>query len=305
MRISTNVGIGIDRPRTIAEIVEETRRAADLGLGGAWWAERHTADALTAATVAGLAVPELPLGTAVVTTYPRHPLALASQALTVQAATGNRLTLGIGPGHKQQVEKALGMNFDRPARHVREYLSALMPLLHGESVEFKGEIHHVTGQIRTPGAQPPSVLLAALGPVMLRTAGELADGTVTVWTGVRTVATHVAPLITAAADAAGRPAPKVAVNLPIAVTDDPDGARSWIAEHFGASRSVPSYRALFEREGVGGAEDVVVVGDERHVDKQLRRFADAGATEFIAVPFGSDGQITRTLTVLGDLNKPG
>ncbi|MEV1168100.1 TIGR03564 family F420-dependent LLM class oxidoreductase [Nonomuraea sp. NPDC049784] len=305
MRISTNVGIGIDRPRTMAEIVEETRRAADLGLGGAWWAERHTADALTSATVAGLAVPGLRLGTAVVTTYPRHPLALASQALTVQAATGNRLTLGIGPGHKQQVETALGMNFDRPARHIREYLSALIPLLHGEPVEFDGEFLHVTGQIRTPGAQPPSVLLAALGRVMLRTAGELADGTVTVWTGVRTIAAHIVPLITAAAEAAGRPVPQVVVNLPIAITDDPDGARSWVAEHFGASRRVPSYRALFEREGVGGAEDVVVVGDERQVEKELRRFADAGATEFIAVPFGSEQQITRTLTVLGDLNEHG
>ncbi|MFC5181696.1 TIGR03564 family F420-dependent LLM class oxidoreductase [Actinomadura harenae] len=303
MRISTNVGIGIDRPRTIAEIVEEARRAADLGLGGAWWAERHTADALTSATVAGLAVPGLPLGTAVVTTYPRHPLALASQALTVQAATGNRLTLGIGPGHKHQVETALGMDYDRPAQHSREYLSALVPLLHGEQVEFDGEIHHVSGQIRTPGARPPSVLLAALGPVMLRTAGELADGTVTVWTGVRTVAEHVVPLITASAESAGRPAPKVVVNLPIAVTDDPDGARSWIAEHFGASRRVPRYRALFEREGVGGAEDIAVVGDERQVEKGLRRFADAGATEFIAVPFGPEEQITRTLTALGALNR--
>jgi F420-dependent oxidoreductase-like protein len=300
MRISTNVGIGIDRPRTIAEIVDETRRAADLGLGGAWWAERHTADALTAATVAGLAVPGLPLGTAVVTTYPRHPLALASQTLTVQAATGNRLTLGVGPGHGHQVETALGMSFDRPARHTREYLSALMPLLHGEPVDFKGEVHQVTGRIRTPGARPPSVLLAALGPVMLRTAGELADGTVTVWTGVRAIAAHVVPLITAAA--AGRPAPRVVVNLPIAVTGDPDGARSWVAEHFGASRRVPSYRAMFEREGVGGAEDIVVVGDERQVEQELRRFADAGATEFIAVPFGPEEQITRTLTVLGGLN---
>jgi alkanesulfonate monooxygenase SsuD/methylene tetrahydromethanopterin reductase-like flavin-dependent oxidoreductase (luciferase family) len=110
MRISTNVGVGIDRAKTIAEIVDEVRRAADLGLGAAWWAERHTADALTAATVAGLTVPGIPLGTAVVTTYPRHPLALASQALTVQAATGNRLTLGIGPGHKQRVETMLGMS---------------------------------------------------------------------------------------------------------------------------------------------------------------------------------------------------
>ena len=197
------------------------------------------------------------------------------------------------------------MNFDRPAQHTREYLSALMPLLHGEPVEFDGEFHHVTGRIRTPDARPPSVLLAALGPVMLRTAGELADGTVTVWTGVRTIAAHIAPLITAAADSAGRPTPKVVVNLPIAVTNDPDGARSWIAEHFGASRRVPSYRALFDREGVGGAEDVVVVGDERHVDEELHRFADAGATEFIAVPFGSEEQITRTLTVLGGLNETG
>ncbi|MCW2914592.1 MAG: class F420-dependent oxidoreductase [Actinomycetia bacterium] len=303
MRISTNVGVGIDRPKTIAEIVEEVRRAADLGLGGAWWAERHTADALTAATVAGLAVPELPLGTAVVTTYPRHPLALASQALTVQAATGNRLTLGIGPGHKQRVETTLGMSFDRPALHTREYLSALMPLLHGESVEFSGEIHHVAGQVPTPGAQPPTVLLAALGPVMLRTAGELADGTVTVWTGVRTIATHIAPRITAAADAAGRPAPRVVVNLPIAVTDDPDGARTWIADHFGASSLVPSYRAMFELEGARGGADVVVVGDERHVEKELHRFADAGATEFIAVPFGSPKQVTRTLTFLGNLHQ--
>ncbi len=232
-------------------------------------------------------------------------MALAGQALTVQAATGNRLTLGIGPGHKHQVETALGMSYERPARHTREYLSALMPLLRGEPVRFDGEIHHVAGHIRTPGARPPSVLLAALGPVMLRTAGELADGTVTVWTGVRTVATHIAPLVTAAADAAGRPAPRVVVNLPIAVTDDPGGARAWIAEHFGGSRQVPSYRALFEREGVSGAGDVVIAGDERHVSGELRRFADAGATEFIAVPFGPPEQIARTLTVLGGLNEPG
>jgi F420-dependent oxidoreductase-like protein len=250
MRIGTNVGIEIDGPKAIADIVEEVRRAAELGLGGAWWAERHTADALTAATVAGLAVPELPLGTAVVTTYPRHPLVLASHALSVQAAVGNRLTLGVGPGHKERVESVFGVRFDRPARHTREYLSVLTPLLRGEAVEFNGEIHRVAGQTVTLGAQPPSVLLAALGPVMLRTAGELADGTVAVWTGVRTIGTHIAPLITAAADAAGKPAPRVVVNLPIAVTDDPDRARTWIAEHFGRANLVPSYRALFDREGV-------------------------------------------------------
>lgn len=146
------------------------------------------------------------------------------------------------------------------------------------------------------------MLLAALGPAMLRVAGELADGTVTVWTGVRTVATHVVPRITAAAEAAGRPAPRVVVNLHIAVTDDAGGARAWVAEHFGAAGLVPGYRTLFELEGAGGPADVVVAGDERSVAKELGRYADAGATEFIAVPFGPDEQITRTLTFLGDPN---
>jgi F420-dependent oxidoreductase-like protein len=303
MRIGTNVGMEINGPRTIADIVDEVRSAAAVGLDGAWWAERPNMDALTTAAAAGLAVPGLQLGTAVVTTYPRHPLALASQVLTVQAAIGNRLTLGIGPGHKQRVEHSFGVGYDRPAEHTREYLTALMPLLRGEPVEFHGSHLHVAGQVRTPGAESPSVLLAALGPVMLRTAGELADGTVAVWTGVRTLATHIVPLITTAADAAGRPTPRIVVNLPIAVTNDPDAVRGWITTHFGASSSVPSYRALFEREGVRGGADVAVVGDEHHVEQQLRRFAEAGATEFIAVPFGPHDQIARTINHLGHLNQ--
>ena len=163
MRIGTNVGMEINGPRTIADIVDEVRSAAAVGLDGAWWAERPNIDALTTAAAAGLAVPGLHLGTAVVTTYPRHPLALASQVLTVQAAIGNRLTLGIGPGHKQRVEHSFGVGYDRPAEHTREYLTALMPLLRGEPVEFHGSHLHVAGQVRTPGAESPSVLLAALG----------------------------------------------------------------------------------------------------------------------------------------------
>lgn len=303
MRIGTNVGIEIDGPKTIGDVVAEVRRAAELGLAGAWWAERHTADALTAVTAAGLAVPGFPLGTAVVTTYPRHPLALASQALTVQAATGNRLTLGIGPGHKPRVENVFGLSYDRPARHTREYLSVLMPLLRGEPVDYAGEAYRVSGQVRTAGANPPAVLLSALGPAMLRIAGELADGTVTVWTGVRATGTHIVPRVTTAAEAAGKPAPQVVVNLPIAVTNDPASARAWIAGHFGASAQVPSYRAMFDLEGAGSPADVVIAGNEDQVAGHLKRFADAGATGFIAVPFGSPAQVTRTLTLLGDLNK--
>ncbi|HEV7721895.1 MAG TPA: TIGR03564 family F420-dependent LLM class oxidoreductase [Iamia sp.] len=301
MRISTTVGLELDGPQTIDQIVDEVRHAAQLGLAGAWWAQLFNWDALTALTVAGRAVPDLPLGTAVVTTYPRHPLALASQALSVQAAIGNRLTLGIGPSHKRFVEPMLGFSFERPALHTREYLTALGPLLRGESVDFDGEIHHVAGQIAVAGAAPPRVLLAALGPVMLRIAGELTDGTVTTWTGVRTIADHIVPTITAAADAGGQPAPEVVTSLPVAVTDDAPAARAWVGERFGLANDTPSYRAMLDREGLDTVDQLVIAGDEDAVEEQLRRFADVGATELIAVPFGDPAQVARTLDLLGAL----
>jgi F420-dependent oxidoreductase-like protein len=301
MRISTTVGVELDGPQTITEIVDEVRHAAELGLAGAWWAQLFSWDALTALTVAGREVPDLPLGTAVVTTYPRHPLALAGQALSVQAAIGNRLTLGVGPSHKRFVEPMLGFSFDRPALHTREYLTALMPLLRGESVELHGEVHHVAGQIAVAGAETPRVLLAALGPVMLRIAGELTDGTVATWTGVRTVGDHIVPTLHAAAAGAGRPEPEVVVSLPVAVTDDAAAARAWVGERFGMANDTPSYRAMLDREGASTVDQVVIAGDEGDVERQFGRFADAGATELIAVPYGDPAQVARTLALLADL----
>ena len=302
MQIGTTVGIQLDGPQTIGDIVDEVRHVAARGLAGAWAGQVFSWDALTILTAAGVAVPDLPLGTAIVPTYPRHPLALASQALSTQAAIGNRLTLGIGPSHKQLVEPTLGVPFDRPARHTREYLDALVPLLHGEAVELRGEVLHVAGQIGVPGAEPPEVLVAALGPVMLRTAGELADGTIATWTGVRTLGDHIVPRLTAAAEAARRPRPRVVVSLPVAVTDDPDGARAWVSERFQVAASLPSYRAVLDIEGVDGVADVSIVGDEAAVTTHVQALGDAGATDLIAVPFGSAEQQARTLDLLADLS---
>ncbi|HEY8547915.1 MAG TPA: TIGR03564 family F420-dependent LLM class oxidoreductase [Acidimicrobiales bacterium] len=306
MRISTTVGVGLDGPQTAADITAEVRRAADLGLAGAWWPQLFGWDALTSLAVAGVQVPGIPLGTAVVPTYPRHPLVLASQALSAQAAVGNRLTLGLGPSHRHLVEDLFGYRFDRPARHTRELLEVLGPLLRGEAVEHRGEAHHVVGQVVVPGAEPPRVLLAALGPVMLGIAGELADGTVATWTGVRTVGHHIVPRLVAAAERAGRPAPEVVVSLPLAVTTGGEGgadaARAWVAERFGVAGDMPSYRAMLDLEGVAGVDEVVIAGDEASVERQLRSFADAGATEMIAVPFGPPDQVDRTLALLSTLN---
>lgn len=301
MRISTTVGLQLDGPQSLDDIIDEVRHVADLGLAGAWWSQNFGWDALTAVTVAGRSVPSLPLlGTAVVPTYGRHPLALAGQALTTQAAIGGRLTLGVGPSHAPIIEGALGIPFDRPARHTRQYLSALVPLLHGEAVDVQGDMVRATGQLPVPGSPAPVVLLAALGPVMLRIAGELADGTVVTWATERSLDRHVVPRITAAADAAGRPRPQVVNSLPIAVTDDPDAARTWVAERFGAANGLPSYRAMLDLEGVDGVDELVVAGDEENVRRALGRLADAGTTEFIAVPFGSVDQVSRTLELLAD-----
>jgi F420-dependent oxidoreductase-like protein len=301
-------GIAVDEalgPVTLEEMTGEARAAAEAGFATAWWAQVFNWDALTTIAVVGARVPGIALGTAVVPTYPRHPLMLASQALTVQAAVGNRLRLGIGPSHRVLMEDLYGYSFERPARHVREYLSALGPLLRGESVSYQGETLRAVGEIRVPGAEPPSVLLAALGPAMLKIAGELTDGTITAWTGPKTVADHIVPTIVGAAKVAGRPDPQIVANGLVSVTSDPDGARGLVAERFGMAGQAPSYRAMLDREGVADPADLAIVGDEATVARQLQQYADAGVTEFLAYPFGSPEERARTIDLLAALARSG
>lgn len=302
--IQMRYGIAVDEglgPVTLEEMIAKVQRAAEAGFATAWWAQLFNWDALTTIAVAGSRVPGIALGTAVVPTYPRHPLMLASQALTVQAATDNRLRLGIGPSHQFLMEDRYGYSFERPARHIREYLSALVPLLRGENVSYQGETLRAIGEIQVPGAESPSVLLAALGPVMLKIAGELTDGTITAWTGPRTIADHIVPTITRAAITAGRPEPQVIASGLVSVTSDPDGTRRMTAERFGIAGQAPSYRAVLDREGVAGPADLLVAGDERVVERELGRFADAGTTEFLAYPVGSAEEQSRTVKLLASL----
>lgn len=304
MGIDITVGLGLDGPQTFEDVVGEVEAAQAAGFGRVWSSQLLTWDALTLLASAGLRVPGVELGTAVVPVHPRHPLTLASQALTVQAVTGNRLTLGLGVSHEVIVAGAFGYRFERPARHLREHLSVLVPLLHGEAVEHEGELITARGAVGLAGAAAPSVLVAALGPAMLRVAGELTDGTIATWVGPRALAEHVVPRITAAAEAAGRPEPTVAVSLPVAVTADEAGARQHVAERFGQAVDLPPYRAVLDREGAAGVADVTIAGDESAVHRQLARLRDAGATDFIAVPVGSPGDRARTIALLTDPATP-
>jgi F420-dependent oxidoreductase-like protein len=279
-------------------LLDKVRAARQTGFDSVFFSQLTSWDSISVAALAGRQVPGIEVGTAVVQTYPRHPLALAVQALTARAISGNTFTLGLGPSHRQIIEGSFGLSYERPARHVREYLTALMPLLRGEAVDYRGQTLSVTGQVDVPGADAPPVLLAALGPTMLRIAGELADGTVTVWTGAQVVAEHIVPRITEAARAAGRPSPRIVASAMVAITDDPDAVRGDIGARLGFAGDFASYRSMLERQGLSGVHETVIAGDERTVEKEVARYADAGVTDFLVSPVGDAQEQARTLAFL-------
>lgn len=284
-------------PDALTELRDQLRQAADDGFASAWISNIFGLDALTALAVAGSQVPGIEVGTAVVPTYPRHPAALAQQALTVALAVGGRLTLGIGLSHRLVIEDMYGQSFERPARHMREYLSILLPLLDGEAADFDGDTIRAKIGLSVPRPSRVPVLLAAMAPVMLRLAGQRADGTVLWMTGPATVRDYIVPAITRAAQAAGRPEPRVVCILPVCVTDDPDLARTRAARVFAIYGQLPSYRAMLDREGAAGPADVALIGDEDTVGSQITALAEAGVTDFVAGEFarGEDAKRTRAL----------
>ncbi|MDO8617098.1 MAG: TIGR03564 family F420-dependent LLM class oxidoreductase [Dehalococcoidia bacterium] len=301
MRISIFHGGAND----VAGQVQAAVDAEKEGFDTMWYGQVFQADALTVIALAGQKTGGIQLGTSVVPTYLRHPIAMAQQALTAQAAAGGRFTLGIGLSHAPVVQGMWGIPYERPAAHMREYLSVLCPLVREGRVSFNGEIYRVNQALQVQGGQPVPVLIAALAPVMLRLAGEMADGTVTWMVGPKTLETHVTPRITKAAAAAGRPRPRIVVGLPVAVTDDPAAAREKAAHSFRIYGTLPNYQRVLNIEGAAGPADVAIVGSEKDVERQLRGLAAAGATEFMAgmFPVGDDApaSLARTRALLRSL----
>ena len=285
-------------PDPMGGLREQARQAASDGFASAWLSNIFGLDALTALAVAGNQVGGIELGTAVVPTYPRHPAALAQQALTAAAACGGgRLVLGIGVSHKIVIEDMYGYDFSQPVRHMREYLAVLLPLLERRQASFTGATVRANIGLTVPGEGRVPVMLAALGTQMLRLAGQQTDGTILWMTGPATVRDHVVPVITESAAAAGRPAPRVVCILPVCVTSDPDAARQRAARLFAVYGQLPSYRAMLDREGAAGPADVAMVGDEAAVRSQIEGLAAAGVTDYIAADFsrGDDAPRTRAL----------
>jgi len=289
----------------VADVISAVQDAVDAGVRRVWLPQVFSNEALTVIAVAGREIPDVEFGTAVIPTYPRHPLLLALQALTTSAALGpDRLHLGIGLSHQLVIEGMFGMAFEKPATHMREYLSALRPVLDGQPVDVQGETLRAAtlmGPITVDGAGPVPVLVAALGPALLRVAGELADGTLTWMAAPRVVADRIAPSITAAAEAAGRPRPRIGIGLPVAVTNDVDAVLQRAASTYAIYGTLPSYRKLLDEAGLDGPAGVVIAGDEDEVAGRIRALAEVGATELLASPIGSRAVREETLRVLGAL----
>jgi F420-dependent oxidoreductase-like protein len=298
MRIAVN----LDTNGPVEATIERASRLAEQGFTNFWSSQIFGPDTLTVLALVGHELRELNLGTAVVPIQTRHPSMLAAQARTVQDAIGARLSLGVGLSHQIVVEDMWGISFERPASYMHEYLNALAPMLRGEAVNVQGErVTAVTvGALGPKDVDTPSLLVAALGSRMLTLAGTLADGTLLWMTGRNTVATHVAPRIRAAASAANRGEPRIVCALPIAVTNDPEGAKERINTDYAMYATLPSYAAMLEKEGERTPAGVSLIGSKEHVLDQLHGLAEAGVTEFSGAVSGTREERDAALDTLLD-----
>jgi 5,10-methylenetetrahydromethanopterin reductase len=294
------LGTSIDTDQPIDAVIASVRAAKDAGFSTVWSSQIFGADALTVFAVVAREVDDIGFATGVIPVHPRHPQVLAQQALTVQAISKGRLTLGIGLSHKVVVEGLWGYSFDAPATYMHQYLDAIVPMLHGQTVSVQGSRVSATtiGPVGPSGATPPKLVIAALAPKMLELAATLTDGTVTWMTGIATLRDYIVPTITKAADAAGRPAPEVIASLPVCCTSDVPTAVERINTSLAIYPTLPSYKAMLDKEGAAGPADVALVGSKDQIVDALGQLATAGVTEMGAAILGTPAEQAATIEVL-------
>ncbi len=292
---------------TVDNVIRQAKQAEADGFTSLWYASLVTGDPLVAIAIAGRETSRIELGTAVVQTYPCHPLLQANRAASVVDAMGRPgFTLGIGPSHEPLIRGVFGLSYDHPGRSTEEYIRILTAVVRGETVDFDGEdwSAHTAGRATAP-VHPVPVLVSALGSRLLRVAGELADGTVLWMAPAKAIESHVAPKIRAAAAAAGRPAPRIVAGLPVAVHDDEAEARAAATASSAMYAGMANYQRILDIAGATTPADAAIVGNEKAVRTQLQSLLDAGASDIwaAAFPVGDDlgASIRRTTDLLKEL----
>ena len=296
----------------VAKLVANARAAENAGFASVWVAQvPDEFDALTSIALMGRETTRIELGTAVMPIQTRHPVAMAQQALANQAVCEGRFTLGLGPSHHWIVEDMLGLPYDKPARLVRNYLEVLNVAFAGPGpVDVENDDYRIHNPLDITDITPTPILVAALAPVMLRIAGEMASGTILWMADERAIGDHVLPRITKAAAGVGRPEPRIVAGVPVVLcrNDEVDAARTWANQALGHAEYSPNYIRLLEHGDATDVGDLLAGGDEAAVIDRLRSFRDAGVTDLAVrvLPFGSnrDARIEsrdRTLAFLSSL----
>jgi F420-dependent oxidoreductase-like protein len=313
MRIGLMIGPERGRYRTKVErLLADARWAEEAGLATVWIPQiPDEFDALTAATVVGTGTSRLEIGTAVVPVQPRHPIALAQQVLSVQAVCEGRLAIGLGVSHHWIIDEMLGLPYEHPVATMRAYLDVLDRALAGPGpVDVENGRFLVHNPLDITDVTPTPVLLAALGPRMLQLCGERADGTILWMADERAIGTYVVPTLTSAAEAAGRPAPRVVAGIPVCLCgdDEVDAAVARTNRLLSEAEVSPNYQRLLEQGDARSVGDILVAGNEASIEKRLTALADAGVTDLSVrvVPIGEGrdeliASSTRTRGLLASL----
>ena len=296
MRIGLMVGSDKERSRAdrLNGLLADGKAAEDDGFASFWIPQvPGYLDAMTAVALLARVTERIEIGTAVVPIQTRHPLILAQQALTTQVACAGRFTLGIGPSHHWIISDQLGLPYEQPARLVRDYIDVLDAAFAGPgTVGIDNDNYRVHSPIDVTDAFDVPMLLAALGPTMLRIAGGRPGGTILWMADERAIGDYVVPRITEAADVAGRSGIRVVAGVPVALCaeGEVDEARAYASEILGHADFSPNYIRLLEHGDAEDVGDTMAAGDESTVLARLRLYRDAGVTDLAArvVPLGND-----------------
>ena len=265
-----------DSATTVDDAVANAERARAVGCHRYWSPQISNADPMVVLGIVSREVADIGLGTSVVAMQTTFAQNLAAQARTIAQASGGRFTLGLGASHQPAMELAFGIPWTKPYTHMVEYLDALLPLLEDQQVSTTGEFvtHHTS--LNVPGPTP-DVMLAALGPKMLKLASERTAGTITWMTGPKTIESFIGPAMGGG---------EIVAGVPVWITDDVPAARAATAQMLQIYGQLPSYRAVLDREGMAGPEDMLLAGDPDTVRAGLAEYAAAGATEVAMSVFG-------------------
>ncbi|WP_102142098.1 LLM class F420-dependent oxidoreductase [Mycobacterium hubeiense] len=301
MRIGLMVGSDKERSRAdrLAGLLDDGKAAEAQGFASFWMPQvPGYLDAMAAVALLGQATSHIEIGTAVVPIQTRHPLIMAQQALTTQVACAGRFTLGIGPSHHWIIADQLGLPYDRPASLLRDYLDVLDAAFAGPgSVDVDNDSYRVHSPVDVTDACEMPVLIAALGPTMLRIAGERTGGTILWMADERAIGDYVVPRITKAAEALGRSGIRVVAGVPVALcsNSEVDAARTYASEVLGHADFSPNYVRLLEHGDAEDVGDTMAAGDEATVLARVRRYRDAGVTDLAVrvVPLGDDADERR------------